>query len=59
MVWPEGRDGDEIGLHPPAGGAFGIFQAAGERDALGHRQLFENLGAILGRQVLENGNRVI
>ena len=32
---PVRRHGDKFGLHPPAGEVFRIFEAAGERDALG------------------------
>ena len=52
-------DGDELVLHPPAGGIFRIVQAAPERDALDRRQLFEDLGLILLRQVLQNGDGVV
>ena len=62
MVWPDGPirpDRDELVLHPPAGGIFRIVEAALERDALDRRQLFEDLGLILLRQVLQNGDGVV
>ena len=41
------RHGDELGLHPPPGGIFRIYQAALERIALRRRQLFEDLLLVL------------
>ena len=56
---PIRRDRDELVLHPPAGGVFRIVEAALERDALDRRQLLEDLGLILLRQVLEDGDGVV
>ena len=56
---PGRRHGDELRLHAPAGGIFGIVQAAGERDALGLRQLLEDFGLLFLRQVLEDRDGVV
>ena len=53
------RHGDEFGLHAPAGGAFGIEQAPLERDAIGGRQLLEDLGLLVLRQIFENVDGVV
>ena len=37
----------------------GVIEAAGERDALGLRQLLENLGALFFGQILEDRHRVV
>ena len=55
-VW---RDGDELRLHPPAGKIFRIVEAARERDALGLRQLLEDLSLFILRQVFQDGDRVV
>src|SRR5659263_615240 len=44
---PEGRHGDEIGLHDAAGGVLGIFEASLERRALQGRQLGKDVGLVL------------
>ena len=51
--------GDELGLHAPAGGILRIFQAAGQRDAFGRRQLLEDLGLVGLRQVAEDRHRIV
>ena len=55
-VW---RHRDEFGLHSPAGGILRIFEGAGDRNALGRRDLIEDLGLFFLRKVLENGYRII
>ncbi len=52
-------DRDELGLHAPAGRVFRIVEAAGERDALERRQLLEDLGLLVLRQVFEDRDRVV
>ena len=62
MVWPtvqSGADRDELVLHPPAGGVLRVVEAALERDALDRRQLFEDFGLLLFRQVLQDGDGVV
>jgi hypothetical protein len=56
---PLRRHSDEVGLHSPAGGAFRVVEAAGKRDALGRRQLFEDLGAVFGREILQQRDGVV
>ena len=56
---PERRHRDELGLHPPAGGVFRIVQAALERGALGRRQLLEDVGLLVLRQVLQDVDGVV
>jgi len=56
---PIRRHGDELGLHPPAGGILRIFESPCDRNPLGRRDLIENLGTFFFRQVLEDGHRVI
>ena len=53
------RHGDELRLHAPAGGIFGIKQAARQRDPLGGRKLLENLGLLVLRQIREDRHRII
>src|SRR5262249_39443093 len=43
----------------PAGGVFRIEQAARQRDPLGWRELLENLGLLVLRQVREDGHCVV
>ena len=50
---PEGRHGDEIGLHDAAGRVFGIFEAALQRDALEMRELGKDVGLLVLVEVLE------
>ena len=54
-----GRHRDELGLHAPAGRIFRVVQAALQRDALGRRQLLEDLGLVVLRQVFEDVDRVV
>ena len=56
---PGRRHRDELGLHAPAGGVLRIVQDALERDALGRRQLLQDLGLLLLRQVFENVGGVV
>ena len=56
---PERRHRDELGLHPAPGRAFRVVQAALQRDALGRRQLLEDLGLVLLRQVFQDVDRVV
>ena len=56
---PVRRHRDELGLHPPAGGIFRIIEAALERDALGQRQLLENLLLVLLVEVFEHLDRIV
>src|SRR4029077_12781362 len=56
---PDGRHGNELGLHAPAGRVFRVEQAARQRDPLGSGKLIENLGLLVLRQVLEDGHRII
>ena len=53
------RHRDELGLHAPAGRVFRIAQAARQRDPLGRRQLLQNLGLLVLRQILEDGHRIV
>ncbi len=56
---PGRRHGDEIRLHAPAGGVFRIVETALEHDALGRRQLREDLGLLVLRQIFEDRHRVV
>ena len=56
---PVRRHRDELGLHPPAGGVFRIFQAALERVALRWRQLFEDFFLVLLVEALEQFDGVV
>jgi hypothetical protein len=56
---PFRRHRDELGLHPPAGGIFRIFEAALERIALGWRQLIEDFFLVLLVEALEQFDGVI
>src|SRR5690606_29930987 len=56
---PERRDGDELRLHPPAGGFLWKVQAALERDAFENRHLLEDLVSILFFQILKDIDRII
>lgn len=51
--------GDELGLHPPAGGILRIKQAALERDAFGQRQLLQDLFLVRGVESLQELDRVV
>ena len=56
---PIRRHRDELGLHPPAGGIFRIFEGALDDVAFGRRQLFENLFAVLLVQQLQDLDGVV
>src|SRR5215813_11367135 len=56
---PYWRNGYELGLHAPTGGVFRVEQAARERDALKRRELLQNLGLLVLRQVRQDGHRIV
>ena len=56
---PMRRHGDDVGLHPPAGGAFRIVEAALDLLALGGRQLFEDLLLVLLVEAFEQFDGVV
>ena len=56
---PIRRHRDELGLHPPSGGIFGIEQPALDRDTLGRRQLFEDFLLILFVEIFEQFDGVV
>ena len=56
---PERRHRDEFGLHAPPGGILRVVQDALDRDALGRRQLLEDFGLFLLRQVLDDVRGII
>ena len=56
---PGRRHRDELGLHPPPGGLFRIVEALRDRDALGRRQLLEDLRLLFLGQVLQDVDGVV
>ena len=56
---PEGRHGDELGLHQPAGGVLRIFQATPEGNALFAGQLGQDLRLLGDLHVLQQIDRVV
>ena len=56
---PERRHRDELGLHAPAGALFRIIERAAQPDALGERQLRQDLVLVLLVEVFENVDRVV
>ena len=56
---PERRHGDELGLHQPTGRVLRIVERALQGDALGRRQLVEDLGLVLLVEALEDRDGVV
>ena len=56
---PAVRNLDQRALHQAPGRVFGIGQRAFDLGALGRRQLGQHLAALVLRQVLEDGRRVV
>ena len=56
---PIRRHGDEIGLHPPAGGILRVFEAPFERIALRRRQLVQDLFLVFLIERLEQFDGII
>ena len=56
---PIRRHRNEFRLHASAGQLFGVIQTARQRDAFGLRQLLENFGLFVLRQVFEDGDGVV
>jgi hypothetical protein len=56
---PEGGNGHELGLHQPAGGAFGEVEGAAQRLAVDLGQLAEDLLAVGLVEVLDQVERVV
>ena len=56
---PERRDGDELGLHAPAGGILGKIEAALQAEPLEGRHLREDFLPVLAIHVLEDVDRVV
>ena len=56
---PEGRHGDEIGLHDAAGGVLGIFEASLDGRPLEGGKLGEDVGLVLLVQILDDVNCLV
>ena len=56
---PERRHGDELRLHAPSGGLFGIIERATQPDAFGEGQLRQDLFLVGLVEILENVDRVV